>query len=73
MRTCDVKSSRDGKVIACTLPIGHGGVHANRVGKERVEVSTVGKGVRKDHPTMIYETKYTWADGQIAVTHKVAS
>lgn len=67
---CNAKSIANKKVVTCTLPIGHGGVHAARREKVRPEVSTVGAEIRQDHPTTVYETTHTWVAGQFAVAHK---
>lgn len=71
---CNAKSiiAEEHKIIVCTLPAGHGGVHAARIEKERTEVSTVGTEIRRDYPTVVYETTHTWATGQFAVVHKAA-
>ena len=68
MRPCDAKSA-DGR--SCTLDIGHGGVHAVRRHRERNENSRVGIQIRIDHPTIVFETIVTWADGEPARPHSV--
>jgi hypothetical protein len=68
MRACEAKSA-DGR--SCTLDVGHGGVHAMRRHRERKETTEVGKQIRIDQPTVVFETIATWADDGPARPHSV--
>lgn len=73
MNGCGARGKNEkGEEVVCTLGVGHGGVHANREQEERGEASTIGREVRKDYPTIVFRTRYTWRDGETARTYRPA-